>query len=52
MTKYEVLQKLRELDEVALMELLEINSSDIVDCFLDKIDDMFNTLHDTLQEEN
>lgn len=37
MNKADLLEKLRELDEVLLLELLEITSTDIVDCFLDKI---------------
>jgi hypothetical protein len=37
MDKADLLEKLRALDEVLLLELLEINSTDIVDCFLDKI---------------
>lgn len=33
----ELLDKLRKLDEVTLLELLELTSDDIVDAFLDKV---------------
>lgn len=39
MDRAELIEKLRELDEVLLLELLEITSTDIVDAFLDKIDE-------------
>jgi hypothetical protein len=39
MDRAELIEKLRELDEVLLLELLEITSSQIVDCFLDLIDE-------------
>lgn len=35
----DLLEKLRSLDEVTLLELLDLNSSEIVDAFLDKIED-------------
>lgn len=37
MDKLELLEQLRQLDEVTLLELLEINSSDLVDAFLERI---------------
>jgi hypothetical protein len=37
MNHLELLEKLRHLDEVTLLELLEINSDDIIDRFLDKV---------------
>ena len=37
MDKVELLEYLRTLDEVSLIELLEVNSTDIVDAFLDRI---------------
>lgn len=39
MNQIELIQKLREVDEVTLLELLEINSDEIVDRFIDKIVD-------------
>jgi hypothetical protein len=48
--KLELLEKLRKLDEVLLMELLEITSDDLVDNFLDKIDDKLSYIYDQLEE--
>ncbi len=39
MDKAELLEKLRKLDEVLLLELLEITSEELVDAFLDKIEE-------------
>lgn len=39
MNKQELLEALRNEDEVTLLELLEINSSDIVDMFHDWIEE-------------
>lgn len=35
----ELLEELRALDEVTLLELLEVTSEELVDAFLDKIAD-------------
>lgn len=37
MNKIELIESLRQLDEITLMELLNLTSDDIVDAFLDKI---------------
>ena len=37
MNKTELIEELRKIDEVSLLELLEITSEDIVDAFLDRI---------------
>lgn len=50
-SKLELLKKLRKLDEVLLMELLEITSEDLVDAFLDKIDDRLSYIYDQLEEQ-
>jgi len=39
MNKVELIDELRNIDEITLLELLEITSDDLVDAFLDKIDD-------------
>ena len=39
MNKYELYEVLRSLDEVTLLELLEVNSSDLIDKFYDRVDD-------------
>ena len=39
MIKQELLEQLRLVDEITLLELLNITSDELVDQFLDKIDD-------------
>lgn len=46
-----LLIKLRKLDEVTLLELLEISSEEILDAFLDKVEEKENYLRDQLAEE-
>ena len=48
MDKQELLEELRKLDEVSLLELLDLNSTDIVDAFLDKIEDNLDYLYDKI----
>lgn len=45
MDKFELLEVLRGLDEISLLELLEITSEDIVDRFTDKIEDNLDKLY-------
>ena len=49
-SKTELLTKLRKLDEVLLMELLEITSEELVDAFVDKIDDKLTYIYNQLEE--
>lgn len=51
MDKSELLEELRKLDEVTLIELLGVNSTSIVDAFLDVIDDKLEYLHQAIAEE-
>lgn len=51
MNKQELLEALRKTDEIALLELLEINSSELVDAFLDKIDDNIDRLYSSMLEQ-
>ena len=37
--KFELIEQLRQLEETTLLELLELTADDLVDAFLDKIDD-------------
>lgn len=46
MDKIELLAALRQLDEISLLELLEVNSDELVDAFLDKIDDNLDKLYE------
>lgn len=39
MNKLELVDELRRVDEVTLLELLDISSDDLVDAFLDKIEE-------------
>lgn len=50
MKNIELLNELRQLDEVALVELLGLTSDDIVDAFADLIDDRQNFLRNYLDE--
>lgn len=49
MNKIELIQELKQIDEVTLLELLEINSEDLVDAFLDKIDERIEYIYKELQ---
>jgi hypothetical protein len=51
MNKIELLEKLRRTDEVTLMELLEINATELVDAFLDKIEDKLDYLYEQVGED-
>lgn len=46
MDKFELLQELRNLDEITLLEILKINSDELVDAFLDKIEDNLDYLYE------
>ena len=39
MDRYQLIEELRKTDEITILELLEINSQDLIDQFLDKIED-------------
>lgn len=49
--KYQLNNKLKRLDELLLMDLLEITSEDIVDRFQDKIEEKYDYLLRELEEE-
>lgn len=50
MMNADLLEKLRNLDEVVLIELLGVSSTEIVDAFLDKIEDRINFIYSQLDE--
>jgi hypothetical protein len=52
MDKSELLDKLRTIDEVFLLEILELTSTDLVDAFLDKIDDNIDKVYEKVNEED
>ena len=47
----ELKEKLRDKDEVALLEELEITSDEIVDRFEDKIEDRYDILIEEYEED-
>ena len=50
MNKIELIEKLRKLDEITLLELLDVNAEELVDAFLDKIDDRFAYIAKEIEE--
>ena len=49
-TLEEIKDKLKQLDEVTLMETLEITSSDLVDRFADRVEEKQDTLENDFDE--
>jgi len=50
LTLPDICDKLKRLDEVTILELLEVNSEEIVAKFQDKIEDMADYLEDLLDD--
>jgi hypothetical protein len=44
LTLNELCERLKHIDEISLMEVLEINSDEIVDRFIDKIEERMDDL--------
>ena len=51
LTLQEIAEKLKRYDEILLLELLEISADDIVDRFMDIIEDKADFLENNLEEE-
>jgi hypothetical protein len=51
LTLEDVFDKLKKVDEISLLEILDISSEDIVDRFPDKIEDKIDELEIDLDEE-
>ena len=51
MVNLKLLEALRKLDEITLIEVLGVNSTDIVDAFLEIIEDNENSLYGKVCEE-
>lgn len=49
-TLEDIKDKLKQLDEVTLMETLEITSEDLVDRFLDRIEEKQDTLENDFDD--
>ena len=45
MDKSELLEKLRTIDEITILELLDINTDELIDAFLDKVDERLEYLY-------
>lgn len=45
MKLYELIEKLRSLDEVSILELLEITTDDLLDAFSDRVEDNQNRIY-------
>ena len=50
LTLLELIERLKRLDEITLLEVLEISSEDILDRFVDKVEDRFEELEDDIVE--
>ena len=50
LTLTEIQERLIHIDEVTLMELLEINSEDLVHRFIDRIEDNADTLEEQVND--
>lgn len=49
LTLNDVLDRLKKIDEVSLLEVLDIDSNDIVDRFTDRVEERFDELQEELQ---
>ena len=47
----ELIDELRKVDEVTLVELLDLEADDLIDAFPDKIKERFQYIHDYLSEQ-
>lgn len=48
----ELLNKLKHIDEVALLELLNISTEDLIDAFYSRIEDNLAYINGQVQEED
>ena len=46
MNRLELIETLRKLDEITLLELLEVTSEDLIDAFIDRVDDHIDKLYE------
>lgn len=51
-TLTELFEKLKEVDEVTLIELLELNSASLVDKFQDEIEERFDKLTELFEDDD
>ena len=50
-TLADIINHLRRIDEISLLEVLDISSEDIVDRFGDKIEDKYELLREDFEDE-
>lgn len=50
-TLADIINHLRRIDEISLLEVLEISSEDIVDRFGDRIEDKYDLLREDFEDE-
>ena len=50
MNKLELIERLRQVDEVTLLEALEITSDDLIDAFMDKVNDKLEDLYKQVED--
>lgn len=50
-TYYEILEKLAQLDEITLLEVLDITSEDLVAKFSNRINDRLEELQEDFEDE-
>jgi len=49
MNKSELLEELRKTDEISLLEVLEITSEELLDRFMDKVEDNLSKLYQLVE---
>ena len=52
LTIYELQDRLKEIDELSLLEILNIDSEEIVDKFVDKIEERYDSLVKSFDDED
>ncbi len=50
LTLRDVIEHLKRIDEVSLLEVLEISSEELCERFVDKIEDKYDTLAEEFEE--
>lgn len=50
-TLADVINHLKRIDEISLLEVLDISSEDLVDRFVDKVEDKYEQLAEDFEEE-
>lgn len=51
LTLVDVCDRLSRVDEISVLEILEINSTDLVEAFKDKIEDNYDELAEELADD-